>query len=168
MNKRNILFLVILSFLLIPNAFALNCVKSQIVGQSDACWTQVTVAAGETGVVSAGSVLVYEFTNSDDADMAAVTVRRATASNQSHRVAGVAQSVIATGDTGVVLVRGKGKLCVKDATSSGDPLYVSSSAGLAGRHNSTSIGSGDPIAFALQANTTENPGASIDAYITIL
>lgn len=167
MKKIKFLFLFVFALLLSHNAFALNCKSGQSLN-SDECWTEVKVSAQETGVVSAGSVLVYD-TGTDSAERAAYEVRLATASLDSFRIAGVAQTRIATGDTALVMVRGKGKICLAGTVASYDRLYTSASAGLSGTTfgaSTAAITSGDPIGYALQASTGTR--ATIDAYITIV
>lgn len=176
MKKLFIVFSVLVLALLIagPSAFALQC-KAGNFESSDECWTNVKVSATETYVVSAGAILVYDITT-DSAQRNSFEVVVADASADDHLIAGVAQSIIATGDYGRALVRGKGKLCLGHAggagitVATGDRLYVSSSRGKAGTtlatSGSTAVSSSDPIAFALQANSTTP--ATIDAYITIV
>lgn len=161
------LLLVLAAVLLIaPSAFALQC-KNGNYG-SDECWTNVVVSLQETTPVVQGSVLVYDYqSNSGNVDTASYQVRVADASADWNIVAGVAQSNIATGDSGLVLVRGQGKIRTKTtfAITSGDALYVSTSA------DSTKVvvtGAG-PVANALVTTSASgNTSATIDAYITIV
>ena len=170
---KKILFSLLIAFSLLAvseNAFALICKTGQA-GNSDECWTEVKVSARETMVVSAGSILVYDMAT-DSADRNAYEVVLATASLDRYKVAGVAQQTIATGDSKLVLVRGKGKLIVKGAVdATGDRLYVSSTEGKAGSQIGLGVpfttASADPIAFALQS-ATSGPQTTIDAYITVL
>lgn len=172
MKKYFISFLFVLALIVVASnpAHALQC-KAGNFEASDECWTNVKVSSAETYVVSAGSVLVYDITT-NSAQRNSFEVRLADASADTHLIAGIAQSVIATGDYGRVLVRGKGKLVLAPGAvvATGDRLYTSSSVGKAGTAMSSyvtsDISSGDPIAFALQASTAA--AATIDAYITIL
>lgn len=170
---KKILFSLLIAFGLLTvssPAFALSCKNGQA-GNSDECWTEVKVSNRETNVVSAGAILVYDM-NTDSADRNAFEVVLATASQDSFFVAGVAQRRIATGDTDMVLVRGKGVINVITTVSTGDRLYVSSSEGHAGKlfgnGSGTTVVSTDPIGFALETDTSGAPGATVDAYITIL
>lgn len=149
-----------------PKAYALACKTGQSLN-SDECWTWVTVSAQETGVVSPGSVLVYDVAT-DSALRNSFEVRLATASIDSTRFAGVAQRLIATTDADMILVRGKGKLAVVGIVSTGDNIFTSSSKGkagtTAGAYSKGRISSSDSIAFSLQNSTATD--ATIDAYIT--
>jgi hypothetical protein len=95
----------------------------------------------------------------------------ANASNDDFYI-GVAQSVIATGDPGMVLVRGKGKirLAAGCVTASGDRLYASTNFGDAGtsmgQYTAFDVASADKVAIALQSSTAA--AATIDAYIVIV
>lgn len=162
--RKMILFVLALLIIASP-AWALQCKTSQS-GQSDECWTTVRVSNLETTAVIPGMLLVYDFTD-DNVDDAAFQVRVSTASEDGYKVAGVAQSVIATGDQGAILVRGKGKLRVAGGNASGDRLYPSTTAGSAGRHGPGGVlASHDAlVAFALAANTG---AATTDAYIIVV
>lgn len=166
MKKINFLFVLALLIGLTSNAYALTCKTGQS-GNSDECWTDVMVSRLETNVVSAGSILVYDI-NTGDPDRGAYEVVLATASNDTYRVAGVAQSRIPTGDWGTVLVRGQGQIISRSAGASGDRLFPSTSEGKAG----TTSGSGaanqassDAVAWLLEAATAD---ATHDAYISVL
>lgn len=167
---------VVLSFVCLnPTSYALLCKNSQgIDGQSasDECWTQVRIPADFNQVVSAYSVLVYEFTSADNPDRGAYYARPVTASADWYRVAGVTQSIIATGDYGMVLVRGKGQLrTTSTGVSSGDPLFAAARTGFAGSNRAAATNernvSSDPVAFALEAGPGTGTEATIDAYIVV-
>lgn len=169
MKKINFLFVLALLFgmgLVADNAYALNCKTGQS-GNSDECWTDVKVSALETNVVSAGAVLVYD-KNTGDPDRGAYEVVLATASADRHRIAGIAQQRIATGDWGRVLVRGQGQLFTRAAASSGDLAYVSTSEGKSGHLPGVASGntaSADPIGWFLESSTGDE---AVDAYINVL
>lgn len=171
MKKRIFSFMILALILSASNAFALQCVSSQKVGGSDECWTQVKVSASETTPVTKGTILVYDFSSSPDSATAAFQVRVSTATTDGYKVAGIAQSTIATGDIGLVQVRGKGSLkIVTAAVSSGDRLFVSTTAGKAAKANigdaTYAATSRDKVlAFALQTTTAT---ATADAFITIV
>lgn len=172
-------FLFALIVLASSSAFALQC-KAGNFG-SDECWTNVKFTTND-GAVIAGTVLVYDFTTGinegNSADEAAWTVRIATTTDQGSIVAGVAQQSYSSGDTGLVLVRGKGKLRMwSTSTTSGDRLYVvgepvsTRDAGLATTNEDLPISANNaaskdkPIAFSLNTYTSAQ---TIDAYITIV
>ena len=168
MNKLKALVLVLfLSLVVSTQAWALQC-KSGNYG-SDECWTDVRVSSSETTPVIAGTVLVYDFASAEDADDAAFWVRVSSAITDGYKIAGVAQGTIATGDKGRVLVRGKGDLRVATSTTSGDRLYVSSTAGTATGTNTVaadSAASRDKVlAFALE---TSGSASTQDAFITVI
>lgn len=155
-------FLFALALLLISSpAFAFICETSQALDAGDACYTQVRVNPTETNVVSAGSVLCYDFTQ-DTVAKAASNVVLCTVSADTHLVVGTAKNLIASGDVGLVQTWGRGTITIVGAVTSGDALFPSTSEGKA----SVSGGfgpSGDAIAVALETSTTAD--ASIDALI---
>lgn len=164
--KFFVLALLFSVVLISQNAFALQCKSGQSLN-GDECWTEVKVSLLETNVVSAGSILVYDI-NTGDVNRGDHEAVLATASADEYRVAGVAQTVIATGDRGLVLVRGHGQITTRSACASGDRLYVSSSegkSGTTGGQGGSAIASADPIAWALEACTAD---ATHDAYITVI
>ena len=151
-------------------AFALQC-KTGNYG-SDECWTEVKLSASETVLpATIGSALVYDFASSPDADTSAFQVRIATASTDSYRVAGISQTIISTGDRGMVLVRGKGKVQVSTAVTSGDRLYTTTDTSCRGclgpqAAPGSGVASHDKVvAFALQTVTAK---ATIDAFIVVV
>lgn len=162
--KKFIAFLVLALLIAAGPSFALSCKEGNY--GSDECWTNVRVSALETTPVIAGTLLMYDFTD-DNADDAAYQVRVTSASTDSYKVAGVAQSTIATGDRGVVLVRGQGQLRIASGTASGDRLFASSTAGAAGRHaaGATLASHDSVIGFALESTSG---AATADAFITIV
>lgn len=168
MKKLKFLFLFAFTLLLAKSAFALDC-KNGNSFSSDECWTNVKVSSSETTPVIAGTVLVYDFASPTDANDAAFQVRVSSASTDNYKVAGVAQRTIATGDTGLVLVRGKGKIRATTAVASGDRLFTTSLSGRAGTYSpsdNTSVASRDKnIAFSLQTSTAS---ATIDAYMVVV
>jgi len=172
MDKRRWVlgFFLALVLLSASDAFALNCIQSQKLDAGDECWTQVRVSASETKVVSQGTVLVYDFASSEDDNDASVQVRVATTIDQGAIVAGIAQSTIATGDYGLVLVRGKGKVRVFGGTSSGDRLFVAANDGVLvnrASYDVASVSSNDkPIAFALETSAATNQ--TIDAFVVVV
>lgn len=170
MKKINYLFFVALFLLAANNAFALQCNQSRdIDGSSDNCWSSVTVASNETTLVSAGTVLVYDVNNAkNSASAASYQVRVTTASSSGVFVAGVAQKSIASGETALVLVRGRGDLAVKttDTLASGTPVWVSSSGDATIATSTTQ----NQLGFTLepQAAVATGSRATKKAYITII
>lgn len=162
MKKIKFLFLLAFALLVAKSAFALQC-KDGNAPMGDECWTEVKVSSAETTRVIPGTVLEFD-TTTDNAIDNAYIVRVANASADNAALAGVAQSVIATGDYGRILVRGKGKLrATAGVNATRDYLYASSTAGALGTIGATGH---VPAAFALQTNTTA--AATIDAYIVIV
>lgn len=168
MKKYFLMFALglLLSAGLVPNSFALQCHEGNL--GSDECWTNVIVSPLETNVVNRGTILVYDF-NGGSTDTAAYQVVVSGASTDNYRVAGVAQATIATGDSGLILVRGQGKMKTLGNLASGDRIYTSVIAGRGVKGSSVdavSVASHDKaIAFALQASTTD---ATNDAFITVV
>jgi hypothetical protein len=162
MKSFKVLFLLAFALLLASPAFALQC-KDGNYAASDECWTEVRVSISETTRVIPGTVLTY--TNTDTAEKNAFEVRVASTSTDYMRVAGVAQSTIATGDSGRVLVRGAGKLRIVDQSvnASGDYLYLGKGAGSAAP---TAASSRDQ-ALAFSRQTTAS-AATIDAFIVVV
>lgn len=161
MKKIKFFLLFAFALLVANSAFALQC-KDGNAPMGDECWTEVKISSVETTKVIPGTVLEFDATT-DNAIENAYVVRVANASADFAAIAGVAQSVIATGDYGRVLVRGKGKVKVTAGiNATRDSLYASSTAGTLG----TGIATGAyPIAFALQ---TSAAAATIDAYVVIV
>jgi len=162
MKNLKFLFLLAFALLLAKPAFALQC-KDGTYLASDECWTEVKVSDLETTRVIPGTVLEFDATT-DTSEKNGYTVRVANASADWAAIAGVAQTNIATGDQGRILVRGKGKVRVPaNNISSRDFLYASGTAGSLGVVASASNAS--PSAFALQSATT---ASTIDAFIVVL
>lgn len=162
MKNFRILFLLACALLLASPAFALQCKDGNYAG-SDECWTEVRISSVETTRVIPGTVLEFDATTDSD-ETNAYVVRVANASADWAAIAGVAQTNIATGDYGRILVRGKGKLRVSGHNfSSRDFLYASSTAGSLGLTASASNAS--PSAFALESSTSS---ATIDAFIVVV
>jgi hypothetical protein len=161
MKIKNFLFALAFVLAIAPSAFALQC-KNGNYG-SDECWTNVQISTVETTPVIAGTVLEFAGTT-DSADDNAYIVRVANASADHSAIAGVAQATIATGDSGLVLARGKGKIRVPaGVVATRDYLYASATAGAAGTVPATGA---KVAAFALQSSTAG--AATIDAYITVV
>lgn len=171
MKNLKYLFLAFaLSLFIVPSSYALQCHQGNL--GSDECWTNVQVSSSETNVVDRGTVLIYDFSSSANSDQAAYQVRVATATTDNYKVAGVAQNTIATGDSGLVLVRGQGKIKIAGAATSGDRLYTT---GTGGRKGFTAVGTSldatsaasrdKAIAFALETSTTD---ATKDAFIVVV
>lgn len=165
MKKFQILFLVAFALLLASPAYALQC-KAGNYEASDECWVNAKISPLETVPVVAGVVLVADFTD-DNANDAAWQVRVSDASADASHVIGVAQRSIATGDIGLILARGKGKIRTKSnqTISSGDSLFASTS-----QDATISVVTGaKPTAFSLQGQTLSgNTRATIDAYIVVV
>ncbi len=162
-------FLIVFALLLLvaSPAFAMSC-KNQQGMDSDECWTQVTVAPGETTLVSPGTVLVYDLTsNGGDPSLAAWQVRVATASAKGTYVAGVAQRRIASGASDLVLVRGLGYVATKaqDTIASGTAVFVSTSGDVSAITSTTQTQLG--VAMASQTAGT-NTRTTQRTYVTIV
>jgi hypothetical protein len=143
-------------------AFALQC-KDGGSQNADECWTDVQVSISETTPVIPGAILKYDVAT-DSAEENAFEVRVASASADYGRVAGVAQSRIATGDWGRVLVRGPGKIrkVIGGVQVTGDYLFVA----VSNDAGSVQATGASPIAFTRQATTAA--GATVDAYIVVI
>lgn len=168
MKKIKSLFFLAFALLLASPAFALQC-KDGTYEASDECWTDVRVSISETTPIITGTVLEY-FGATDGTDANSFTVRAVNASADHAAIAGVAQSRIATGDYGRILVRGKGKLRKSlGAVSTRDYLYAAvavatqDAGGVLGPVASTGA---EPTAFALQSSGEAR--ATIDAYIIVI
>lgn len=168
MKNLKILFLIAFSFILANTAFALDCKNGNGAGGSDECWTYVTVDPLNTGgPVVRGTVLEYSFA-SGSSEASGYLVTPSNASADWAHIAGVAQRNIATGDSGLILVRGRGKIQAKssDSFTSGDALYVATT-----RDAGSIIGpTGDKaIAFAQVTQTASgNTVTTVDAFITVI
>lgn len=160
----SVLFVLALVVAVSP-AFALQCKTGN--DGSDECWTNVT-ARGTTPVI-AGTVLVYDFTQDEDADYAAFNVVASSATAQNQLVAGVAQQTIATGDRGLILVRGQGQIRAGVAVTSGDRLFTSATAGSVLKIANDTVASNSSrdkaVAFALE---TSAAAATVDAFIVVV
>lgn len=161
-NLKYLFLALVLSLALAPSSFALQCHQGNL--GSDECWTNVQVDSLETKAVIAGTLLEFAASN-NNADDNAYVVKVANASADYAAIAGVAQGNISAGDSGLVLVRGKGKLkTVAGAIASRDYLYTTSNAD--GKAGIVPLPSGTrPIAHALQSSAGD---ATIDAYIVIV
>ena len=161
--KKFIIFVIAILLLATP-AYALSC-KTGTSGNSDECWTTVRVSTSETTPVIPGMLLMYDFLSSPDASTSAYQVRVSDASTNEHYLAGFAQQKIATGDYGLIQVRGQGKVRLDAAAvSSGDDLYASATDGTV--RTDSGAGSRDRvIAFALAAGSAST---TADAYITLV
>ena len=173
------LFVLALVLVVTP-AFALDCKNGNF--GSDECWTNVQVSPLETLPVSIGTVLIYDVSagplTADDGGAFQVRVLGAGANSyDGYKVAGVAQRTIATGDRGIIQVRGKGKVRVASNIASGDRLYVavdSINSGVLGKRagTATEASSLDKIiAFGLNTQTAAtcvSTTAPCDAYITVV
>lgn len=135
--KKIIALLFVFALLLAPSAFALSCETSQAASGAESCYTDVTLSPSVTGTVSAGTVMVYDFTSGQYpyggslATAGAVYVKVATVSADTNKVAGVLQTSV---DSSVrsdvrLLVRGLGDAFVSGTVTSGDPLVVRVGAG---------------------------------------
>ena len=171
MKKLTLFFSLAILLVAGPSAFALNCAPSRnSQGPADDCYTSVTVASNETTLVSNGTVLNYDITNAQFSSVnGAFQVRVVDASADGVIVAGVAQTSIASGNTALVLVRGRGDVAVKNTETivSGNALFVSTSgdASLVTSTTQTQLG------FALDNQTAAAPGGvrnTRKAYITIV
>lgn len=151
------------------SAFALQCAPSRnSQGSADQCYSYVTVASNETTLVSAGTVLVYDITNAQNAvAQGAYQARVSTASTNGVFVAGVAQNIIATGNSALVLVRGRGVVGVKttETITSGNALFVSTS----GDASTVTSTTQTQLGFALTTLAASGNGeTTTDAYITVV
>lgn len=162
MKSFKVLFLLAFALLLASPAFALQCKDGNYAG-SDECWTEVRISSVETTPVIPGTVLEYDATTDAD-ETNAYIVRVANASADYAAIAGVAQTRIATGDYGRILVRGKGKVrLTAGVNATRDYVYASSTAGALGPIPATNA---VPVAFALEPNTSA--AATADAYVLVL
>jgi len=169
MKLKHLVFLFAILLVSASNAFALQCAEGRNVeGSSDDCWVTVRVASNETTLVSQGTVLVFDVNNTaHDADYGAFQVRVSSASADGVRVAGVAQTTIASGNTGMAIVRGKGYVGIKttETVTSGNALFVSTS-GDASLVTSNTI---NQLGFALETTAASGNGEDTSlAYITIV
>jgi hypothetical protein len=174
MKKFTFLFLFVLVLLASTNAYALQCKMGNF--GSDECWTTAQMTTND-GAVTAGTVMVYDFTSvGNGADEAAWQVVRSTSSDQRAFVAGVVQQTTVSGDRVQLLVRGKGKLktITETTVASGDRIYLWGGTTQqhlrgTGSNKGSDIPSAasrdDAIAFAL---TTASASSTIDAYITLI
>jgi hypothetical protein len=163
----SLLFVLALVVAVSP-AFALQCKEGNY--GSDECWTEVKVSAAETTPVVSGTVLKFDVAT-DSADRNAFEVRVATATADYAKIAGVAQGRIATGDRGMILVRGQGQIKVTGGgIATGDPLFVGGAAGTVSEASADAVTVGlyanDPVGFALESSTAAS--ATIDGYVTVL
>ena len=175
MKKTKYLFLVLALLLLTSsNAFALVCNDSRgVEGSADDCWVSVKVASNETSLVSSGTVLVFDITNAQFSNTnTAYQVRVSDASIDGAIVAGVAQERIVSGQTALILSRGRGDIAVKTATpfASGDALFVSTSGDASIAVSANVLGTtGKPVAFAMETQTVSgNTKGTRKAYITVV
>lgn len=151
-------------------SFALICNDSRpIGGAADDCWVSAQVASNETTLVSAGTVLVLDITNAQfTADNAAYQVRVGAASSNGVFVVGVAQRVITSGSSALILARGKGTVATNatDSITSGNALYV----GVSGNSTVTTSTTQTQLGVALQNQTSASTPArsTITAYITVV
>jgi hypothetical protein len=172
MKKSMMFFLVLVSLLVISSpAFALQCKQGN--DASDECWTNVKVGAGYTTLVSRGHVLVASVSGKTVADNDGFIVKLSTASAEN--VIGVAQDAIASGQTAMILVKGRGVVKLDNASStvaSGDALSNLAS-GSAVEQSVANNDSKAKVGTALEAQsaiTTEATGeaAHIYAYIDVV
>lgn len=168
---RKLKFLFVMAFLLSlsGSAFAFSCNASRMSGgAADDCWVNVQVASNETTLVSVGTVLVFDTANAQvNANNSAYQVRVSTASANGVRIAGVAQKTIASGESALVLVRGKGEVAAKtaDAIVSGDALFVSSS----GDATIITSNTQNQLGFSLDTRAASgNTRDTVTSYITIV
>lgn len=166
-------FVLVTSILLFGSgvAHAFSCNQSRMVGgASDDCFSVVTVASNETTLVSLGTVLVYDVFNIEGTvARASNQVRVSAASTDGIHVAGIAQGTIASGNTALVMVRGRSVVALSDTdtVASGDALFV----GASGDVGVTTSTTQTQPAFALDSQTAASgtqTRATIEAYITIV
>ena len=162
---KKILFLILALSLVASPAQAFYCQNSMSPGSPEACVTQVKVEASETTIVSQGTVLVYKLDASQTYGGTTV-VRAANTSAESVMVAGVSLGSIASGDTGLALVRGFGKVLPLGNLVSGDTLYAATG-GTASNAAPAASEDGTVIGFSLETNAS-GTATAIDAFITIV
>lgn len=163
--KKFLILSIFAFFLSASSASAMVCQQSMYKDEGESCWTKVTIASTETGLVSEGTVLVYEL-NSATPKQGSYQVRLAHATTDTAYVAGVAQQTIATSDSAMILVRGFGKVLPAGVLASGDTLYTTA----AGRASAVAPKSSEEVAkvgFSLSTNASEGTDA-IDAFITVV
>lgn len=176
MKKITFAFLFVLVLLAAASpSFALQCKEGNF--GSDECWTTAQLTTNEVGQVIAGTIMVYDFetgvNEGNSPDNAAFYVKTATSVDKNNIVAGVAQKTYTSSDRVQLLVRGKGKLRVNTAVTSGDRLFVARGSvaqrGIAtndAKDNGNTLSTRDSaIAFAL---TSTSAAATTDAFITII
>lgn len=164
--KKIALFLVLALLVAVP-AFAIQSKAGN--DRSDEIWSWVKVGDEETVVVNKGTILIWDFTSSEGTDDSSYQVRVASDIAKDYIVAGVAQNTIATGDAGMVLLRGKGKIKTLGSVTSGDRLWCSNEDGRATGDISVDVANAashdHAIAIALQTSATD---ATADAYICVI
>lgn len=159
------------TLLIVSPAFALQCKDGQSLN-SDECWTEVRIAAGYTTLVSRGHVLVASYQAAALTDVDGWTATHPIASN--NIVLGVAQSNIATGDTALILARGRGVIKTRSGVTnnapvitSGDPLGVSGFVSHAGAAVlTTSTLNIDKVANSFETQTANDD--TTEAYIDVV
>ena len=169
--KKSLILLLALALLMPASGWAFYCQSSMSPDESEMCFRQVRLSENETTLVSEGTVLVANFARTmvseNSSAQADSTVEVADASAEGAYVVGIARSTIASGETAMVLVRGKGNVAVKnvEAISSGDALFVSTSGDVSKVTSTTQ----NQVGFALEADASgTNTRDTISAYITIV
>ena len=162
--KKLLLLILILGLAFSPASFGMMCGLSSA-NNAGECVEQVTLASGETTIVSAGMVLVYNL-DATTPKQGSYEVRVATATSDNTFVAGFAKGRIVSGQQGLVVVRGLVNARIKgneEAISSGDPLYVSTSGDVA---NYPPAASSDLVGFALDDSASGDTQNQI--FVTIV
>jgi len=161
--KKLLLLILVLGLAFTPPSFAIMCGLSSA-NNAGECVEQVTVTSSETTIVSAGMVLVYHI-DATTPKQGSYEVKVGSASADNAFVAGFAKGRIASGQQGLVVVRGLVNARVKGneaAISSGDMLYVSTS----GDVSEIALSDSSPLGFALDASASGDTQNQI--FVTIV
>jgi hypothetical protein len=167
---KKLLVVLFVLLLVSPVAFAMQCKEGN--DSSDECWTQVKIDSGYTTLVSRGHILVVSVqgkdVNANDGYLA---------TNSYDQILGVAQKSIASGESALILVRGRGEVKIDDANvggslASGDPLSNLASGSAVEASPSSASNDKAKVGLALQSGASfsaESTGKAkrIYAYIDV-
>lgn len=177
MRKVKLLFTLALVMFgvssLSSDAFALQCKSGQSLN-SDECWTEVQIGQGYPTLVSRGHVLTVSIGGNVVGDNNGYLANHSTTTGD-ETIIGVAQTSIASGNSGLVLAKGRGVVYITgervSAIASRDVLVATEGATLASRAGmtieagTTNLGR-SRLAVALEAGSTE--GQRLNSYINVL
>lgn len=174
---KKLLFFLVFAICLLSLAspsYALLCKMGQGPGGSDECWTEIETGTGYMTLVSKGHVMVVS--TSGVAVQNGKLARLAGASTD-QAILGVAQGRINSGDSALILAKGKGVVRFHNATGSataglatGDVLAVHTSGTVAEPAAASHYGRAYHVATALEItpDTSVNEEQNLDAYINVL